>query len=107
MKAKPTRHRPQLPPRDVNKVVEDYRRIRKEYAYNPDIFCNEDPRAIAVKEIIDKRLTPADRTIFLLYTDCQSLRELGRMMGTSHMTIWKEIQRIRGVILQHYNATQQ
>ena len=93
----PTNTHPRL-----NKVVEDYRRIRAEYAYDPSIFCTEDERAVAVKEIICNRLTPADRTIFLLYVDCQSLRELGRKMGTSHMTMRKEIQRIKNEILAYY-----
>ena len=101
-----TRNTAHLPQRTANKVVEEYRRIRAEYAWDPSIFSTEDPRVAVVKEIIETRLTPADRTIFLLYADCQSLRVLGKKMGTSHMTMRKEIQRIKGIILGYYKEAQ-
>jgi hypothetical protein len=46
-----------------------------------------------------------DKTLILLYTDCQSYRKLGHRLGLSHMTCRKEIMRIKSIILKEYNKT--
>ena len=58
-------------------VVSEFRKIRQEYTYNPDIMNEEDERLTRVKKIIDTKLSLADKTIILLYVDCQSYRKLG------------------------------
>ena len=83
-------------------VVSEFRKIRQDYIYNPDIMCEDDPRISRVKEIIDKKLSLADKTIILLYVDCQSYRKLGARLGVSHMTIRREVQRIKNIILKEY-----
>lgn len=87
---------------ESNKVVAEFRQIRQDYKFNPDIFNGEDPRVSAVKEIIETRLSQVDRTIFLLYVDCLSLRELGKKMNLSHATMGKEVKRIKRIILEEY-----
>jgi DNA-directed RNA polymerase specialized sigma24 family protein len=86
----------------VNEVVKEFRMIKQEYAYNPDIFTTDDPRVARLKEIINTRLSQVDRTILLLYVDCQSYRKLGQKMGMSHMTMRREILRIKKIILEEY-----
>lgn len=86
-----------------NKVVKEFRLIKREYAWNPDIMCADDPRVAKLKEIIETKLSQVDRTIILLYCDCQSLRKLGQMMHLSHMTIRREVNRIKKIILEEYN----
>ena len=83
-------------------VVSEFRKIRQDYTYNPDIMCEDDPRILRVKEIIDTKLSLADKTIILLYVDCQSYRKLGVRLGVSHMTIRREVQRIKNIILKEY-----
>lgn len=83
-------------------VVTDFRKIKEDYAWNPDIMDRDDERVLRVKEIIDTRLSLADKTIILLYVDCQSYRKLGARLGLSHTTIRKEIQRIKRIILGEY-----
>lgn len=73
-----------------------------EYRYRPDIMDDEDERAAKLKEIIETKLPTVDRTIILLYADCQSYRKLGAMLGLSHMTVRKECLRIRAKILEEY-----
>ena len=90
-----------------NEVVKEFRQIKEEYAYNPDIMCQDDPRVSKVKEIIDTKLSQVDKTIILLYCDCQSLRQLGRKMNMSHMTIRREVIRIRKIILDEYYMKEQ
>ena len=86
----------------TDEVMAEFRKIKQEYTYNPDIMCEDDPRISRVKEIIDNKLYLADKTIILLYVDCQSYRKLGARLGVSHMTIRREVQRIKNIILKEY-----
>ena len=81
-------------------LVRTYKEIKADYAFDPDIMCDEDERARAVKWIIDNRLSQVDKTIFLLYTDCQSYRKLGKRMRLSHVTCGREVLRIKEIIFQ-------
>ncbi|MBQ5864216.1 MAG: hypothetical protein IIW66_02340 [Bacteroidales bacterium] len=47
-------------------------------------------------------MSTADKTIILLYADCQSYRKLGKRLGVSHMTIRDECLRIKKIILAEY-----
>lgn len=90
--------------RNDNKVVETYRLIKEEYAYNPDIMCKDDERVAKLKKIINTKLSVVDKTIILLYADLQSLRKLGQVMGVSHTTIRTEVQRIKDIIITEYES---
>ena len=83
-------------------IVRDYREIKEEYAWHPDIFTKDDERVAKVKEIINTKLSVIDKTIIVLYADCQSYRKLGKRLGVSHMTIRRECQRIKKIILDEY-----
>lgn len=83
-------------------IVRDYREIKEEYAWHPDIFTKDDERVAKVKEIINTKLSIIDKTIIILYADCQSYRKLGKRLGVSHMTIRREVQRIKKIILDEY-----
>lgn len=85
-------------------VVSEFRKIRQDYTYNPDIMNEEDERLTRVKKIIDQKLSLADKTIILLYVDCQSYRKLGARLGVSHMTLRREVQRIKNIILKEYES---
>lgn len=87
----------------TDEVIAEFRKIKQEYTYNPDIMNEEDERLTRVKKIIDQKLSLADKTIILLYVDCQSYRKLGARLGVSHMTIRREVQRIKKIILEEYN----
>ena len=86
----------------TDEVIAEFRKIKQEYSYNPDIMNEEDERLTRVKKIIDTKLSLADKTIILLYVDCQSYRKLGARLGVSHMTIRREVQRIKNIILKEY-----
>ena len=85
-------------------VVSEFRKIRQDYTYNPDIMNEEDERLTRVKKIIDTKLSLADKTIILLYVDYQSYRKLGARLGVSHMTIRREVQRIKNIIMKEYES---
>ena len=89
----------------IEQVVQDFRQIAPEYAFDPDIMAGDEERIARVKEIIDTRLSSVDKTLLLLYVDCQSYRNLGARLGISHMTCRKEVLRIKEIILNEYNAT--
>lgn len=86
----------------TDEVIAEFRKIKQEYSYNPDIMNEEDERLTRVKKIIDQKLSLADKTIILLYVDCQSYRKLGKRLGVSHMTLRREVQRIKNIILKEY-----
>ena len=83
-------------------IIKDFKEIKEDYAWHPDIFSKEDERVSRVKEIINTKLSTADKTIILLYADCQSYRKLGKRLGISHMTIRDECLRIKKIILAEY-----
>lgn len=83
-------------------VVKDYLEIREDYAPDRSIFSEEPDKLRRVKEII-ARLPPADRVLFVMYTDCGSLRKLAARFGISYVTLQKEIARIRKTILHQYD----
>ena len=85
-----------------NEVVKEYRQIKEDYKFNPDIMCPDDPRVSRIKEIIDTKLSQVDKTIILLYADCLSYRKLGKKMHLSHMTIRREVIRIKKIILEEF-----
>lgn len=84
-------------------VVSEFRKIRQDYTYNPDIMNEEDERLTRLKKIIEENLSLADKTIILLYVDCQSYRKLGKRLGVSHMTVRRECMRIKKIILEEYD----
>jgi transcriptional regulator of aromatic amino acid metabolism len=89
----------------VNEIIRDFKEIKEDYKFSDDIMCNEDERIHRIKEIINTKLSIVDKTLILLYTDCQSYRKLGQRLGLSHMTCRKEIMRIKSIILKEYNKT--
>ena len=82
-----------------NEVVKEYRAIKQDYAYDSDIMSKDDERVAKLKKIIDTKLSLVDKTIILLYADCQSYRKLAKKMNLSHMTLRREVIRIENIIL--------
>lgn len=80
-------------------LVREFREIRKDYAFDPSIFNDEDARIRRVKQVIMLELDPVDRILILMYADCGSLRRLGAHLGVSHTTLAKEIRRIKQEII--------
>lgn len=81
-------------------IVKEYRDIKEDYAFFPD--AKEPDKVNKLKEIVNTRLSQADKTIIILYCEYQSYRKLGLKLGVSHMTMRREIQRIRKIILDEY-----
>lgn len=84
------------------KIVREYKDIREDYAPQEGIFADEPDRVARVKWIIENRLTETERTLILLYTDCQSFRQLGRRLGLSHTTVYTLIKNIKKKIIEEY-----
>lgn len=84
-------------------AVKDYKEIKEEYKWDSSIFNQDDERVSRLKEIINTKLSVVDKTIILLYVDCQSYRKLGKRFGLSHMTIRREVLRIKKIILEEYS----
>lgn len=84
----------------------EYKKIAEEYTFDGSVFCEDEKRVAALKYIINNKLDQVERTLILLYTDCQSFRKLGKRLGFSHMTMAKEIKKIRLKILDEYQKMQ-
>lgn len=84
-------------------VARDYKTIAEDYAWDGSIFSEEPEKVALLKYILQERLSQVDRTLIILYADCQSYRKLGRRLGLSHTTVRAEILRIRAEILDIYN----
>lgn len=84
-------------------IVKDFKEIKEDYDWHPDIMTKDDEKVGRIKEIINTKLSLVDKTIILLYVDCQSYRKLGKRLGVSHMTIRREVQRIKKIILEEFN----
>jgi DNA-directed RNA polymerase specialized sigma24 family protein len=87
---------------ETKEIIRDFKEIKEDYKYNPDIMNPDDERVSKLKEIINTRLSVVDKTLILLYVDCQSYRKLGKRLGLSHMTCRREIVRIKQIILKEY-----
>lgn len=86
----------------TKEIIRDFKDIKEDYVFDPDIMNMEDERVHKVKEIINTKLSLVDKTLMLLYVDCLSYRKLGQRLGLSHMTCRKEIIRIKNIILTEY-----
>lgn len=73
---------------------EELRAIMKEYEYDDDVMNDEDERVRKVKRAMTK-LQMADRIIWVLYMELGASRKVGRVLGVSHSTILKEVNRIK------------
>lgn len=64
--------------------------------YKPDysIWSEDDELMTKLKTAV-QRLPDADRIIFILYCESGSLREVGKKLGVSHTTVYKEIKKIK------------
>lgn len=83
----------------------ELQKMLNDYKPNFDLFTDDDETMTALKSAIDS-LSQADRIIFVLYAETGSLREVGKMLGVSHTSIYKTINGIKRQIkdwcLTHY-----
>ena len=85
-----------------DKAFRDFKDIEAEYRFNPSIFTEDEDRVAALKYIIDNKLSRVDKTLILIYADCQSYRHMGKRLGFSQTTMWNEVRRIKKIILEEY-----
>lgn len=78
--------------------MNNIRELINEYKPNYDIFSEDDEMMTAIKQAV-QNLSDADRIIFILYCESGSLREVGKMLGVSHTTVYKTIKQIKKQIL--------
>ena len=97
------RRKTSKPSGNAEAAYRDFKDIEAEYAHDPSIMSEDEKRVDALKYIIDNKLNRVDKTLILLYADCQSFRKLGKRMGFSHTTMRDEVTRIKRHILEEYN----
>lgn len=84
----------------MNEIVKKYRECRDDYAFDPDIFCKDAELIWKVKYVLDHKLSNVEKSLVLFYAEVQSYRKMAEIMNISHMTVKREIARIRNIIKQ-------
>lgn len=79
--------------KELKKIMEDY---QPDYS----IWSNDNEQMTKLKEAV-QQLDDADRIIFVLYAETGSLREVGKILGVSHTTVFKTIKEIRAKIFNY------
>ena len=73
--------------------------INDEYKIDKDdIFTSLDDDYIKLVNVIDTKLTKAERIIILMYAELQSIRKVGQVLGVSQSTAYNELTRIKNII---------
>ena len=85
-------------------IVRSYKQIAQDYAYQGGVFCEDTPKVRRTKWVVEHCLTPADRTIIILYAELGSYRKLGARLRVSYVTAMREVNRIKRIILAEYAA---
>lgn len=84
-------------PLDLSALGDLIREAREDYAYNGDIFNDEEPRLRLAKKAVSL-LPEADRNILVAYLEMQSERDLAKALGVSRSTIHIKLAQIRTTI---------
>ena len=81
---------------------EELKAILADYEYNSDILSDEDECVTKIKYALTK-IPLANKIIFCLQTDIQSVRKVGEILGVSYTTVFNEFKRIRNEIINIMN----
>ena len=79
-------------------MINNIKELLDEYKPDNNIFTEDDDMMIKIKQSV-QNLSDADRIIFILYCESGSLREVGKILGVSHTTVFKQIKEIKQRIL--------
>lgn len=78
----------------VEDILAHFRDIRQEYAYDGSVMNGDNPREGKAKRALSE-IDKADRDLFILYTELESVRETARRLGIGRTTCHEQLQRIR------------
>jgi RNA polymerase sigma factor (sigma-70 family) len=81
-----------------------YSSINEEDSGPEDIFSFKDPRSfidevnnrVLIEEILNDGLTNREKQVFSLSLEGHTVREIGRMLGISHVSVLKSNRKIKG-----------
>lgn len=77
----------------------DIKDIMAEYEVDfTDIFNEDSDIYRTLIKVINERLTAAERIIIFMYSELQSIRQVGYMLGVSQSTAYNELKRIKNKI---------
>ena len=88
----------------MKQMISNIKNILEEYKPQYDIMTEDDESMTKLKEAV-QTLSDADRIIFILYCETGSLREVGKILGVSHTTVFKCINKIKEQILNYVDRT--
>lgn len=77
----------------------ELRDIMAEYAFDPDVMV-QDSQRVRVAKMALSRINEPDRILFCLALDKESSRDVGKILGCSHSTVLKQLQKIKKDIMR-------
>jgi DNA-directed RNA polymerase specialized sigma subunit len=86
-------------------MMENVEKMIEMYKPSTDIFDETADDEMNIYKEAVQILPPADKIIFLLYTEKQSLRAVAKVLGVSHTIVAKEIKKIRQKIKEYVIQT--
>jgi len=87
---------------NLTEMAQLYKAMRPEYSYDASVFNPEPQKVRMTKWIIETKLDEDDRILIRLYAELGSVRKLGEKLGISKASAFKEIKRIKRIILDEY-----
>lgn len=76
--------------------------LYEDYLPDDSIFSEETKDMNRLKHIIFDQLDEPDRRIIILYTELQSVRQVGKMLGISPASAWIAINNVKKKIRRRY-----
>lgn len=76
------------------------RLLEEEYTARKGVFDEDDARVRRCKDAL-RRLSDADRRLFILYAESGSVRKMSQMLGVSKSTVQNRISEIRRKIKKY------
>ena len=80
--------------------------IEEEYTARKGVFDEDDARVRRCKEAL-RRLSDADRRLFILYAESGSARKMSQMLGVSKSTVQNRVTEIRRKIIESMPQAQE
>ena len=80
----------------------DWKTYEEDFAYNDDLFCEDDELISRLKYIIDHHLSVGEKSIFLIHThNGSNYHKTSRILGCSVTTARNRVIQIRNKILSY------
>ena len=79
-----------------------YDEVRDDYHHDGGIFSEDSETVSRIKWVLDNLLSEAERKVFILHAEGETVRRIGAAFGKSQQWASTEVRRIRKKIITEY-----